>query len=320
MRELVKVLYDYWGYTSFRYPQKEIINSVLDNRDTLAILPTGAGKSICYQLPAMIKDGVCLVISPLISLIEDQIKSLRTKKIKAEKIVGSLTQNDIEVIVDNCIYGNVKFLYIAPERITSFFIKSFLQKININLIAIDEAHCISQWGHSFRPSFLNIKLLRLFFPKISLIATSASVTAKVVEDVIKQLNLVEVNLFKASLFRKNISISHLNVTSKVVYLINLLKNIDEFVIIYTRSRIYTEYIYKVLNSNGINSVFYHGGLSNNDKNNYMNLWFSSKVKVMVATNAFGMGIDKKKCQICHSYTASCNNGRLLPRNRKSRKR
>lgn len=211
----IEILKKYWGYDAFRHPQEEIIKSVLNGDDTFALLPTGGGKSICFQIPAMINDGVCVVISPLIALMNDQVKNLNKKNIKAIALTSKLSEDEVIIAFDNLQFGNYKFLYLSPEKLQSDLIQEKIKQLNIQLIAVDEAHCISEWGHDFRPSYLNIGSLREFFPKVPIIALTASATQKVVEDIVDNLGLNEPKIFKKSFLRKNLAYQIFEVEDKL---------------------------------------------------------------------------------------------------------
>ncbi len=292
-----KILQKYWGHSSFRSSQKEIIEKVLENKDVLALLPTGGGKSICYQIPALSKDGVCLVISPLISLMKDQIENLDRKGIKAITIKQNSTIDEIVSLFDNLKYGSSKFLYISPERLQSEFILQKIKEININLIAVDEAHCISEWGHDFRPSYRQIKKIREILPKVNMIALTATATKKVIVDIIENLDLKNVSVFKKSFFRNNLAYQIITLENKLGKLEQILKKNPFPTIVYTNSRSKAEDISNFINTKGYSSTFYHGGMSLDDKSKAFELWIKEEKLIMVATNAFGMGIDKPNVKL-----------------------
>ena len=292
MAEALAILQKYWKHDSFRSPQDEIINSVLDGKDTFGLMPTGGGKSICFQIPALMKDGICLVISPLVALMKDQVLQLQKLDIKAIALTGGIRSDEMITLLDNCEFGNYKFLYLSPERLQSDWILERIKNLPINLIAIDEAHCVSQWGHDFRPAYLKIAHLKTHFPKVPFLALTASATKPVLEDVITQLNLEKPAIFQKSFFRKNIAYMVFEVEDKLYRITQILKKNPESSIIYVRNRKSCYETASQLQSLGFKATFYHGGLSAKDKEKNMNLWMNEDSQIMVATNAFGMGIDK----------------------------
>ncbi len=292
MPKSLEILQKYWKHDQFRSLQKEIIDSVLNGQDTFALLPTGGGKSICFQVPALMKEGICLVISPLVALIKDQVQNLQSRDIKAIALTGGLKSDEISVLLDNCQYGNYKFIYLSPERLQTDWILDRIKQLPISMIAIDEAHCVSQWGHDFRPSYLKISNLKTHFSKIPFIALTASATKRVQEDVILQLGLKKVAIFKKSFKRKNIAYFVTVAEDKLFKMEQILKKNTEPSIIYVRNRKSCLDISSQLHSMGFQATYYHGGLSSKEKERNMELWISEKVQVIVATNAFGMGIDK----------------------------
>ncbi|ARV06076.1 DEAD/DEAH box helicase [Polaribacter sp. SA4-10] len=287
-----EILKQYWGFLEFRNPQEEIIAASLDNKDIIALLPTGGGKSICFQVPALVKEGTCLVISPLIALMQDQVESLKNLGIKATSIPSGASQNEIITLFDNIKFGNFKFLYISPERLQSAFIQQKIAALNINLIAIDEAHCISEWGHDFRPSYRNIKILRDLQPTINFIALTATANKKVLNDIENNLELKTPEIFKKSFSRKNLAYQIFKVEDKLQRLIQIFNKTKKPTIVYVNSRKKTEEIAAFLNANSFKSSFYHGGLSVVEKKISFDNWMTEKTPIIVATNAFGMGIDK----------------------------
>lgn len=291
------ILKKYWGYHSFRNQQEKIIESVLDKKDTIALLPTGGGKSICYQIPALLNEGLCLVVSPLISLMKDQVESLNKKGIKAIGFQSNINSNEIIALFDNIKYGNIKFLYISPERLQSDIILQKLKEINLNLIAVDEAHCISEWGHDFRPSYRKIKSIRELFPKTPIIALTATATKKVIDDIETNLEMENVNIFKESFFRNNVAYQIFTKENKLQLLERVFEKNPSPTIVYVNSRKKTEEIANYINSRGFKAVFYHGGMPSEDKNNSFDKWLKEERPIMVATNAFGMGIDKSNVRI-----------------------
>ena len=292
MSEAQEILLKYWKHSSFRPLQKEIIDSVLDGQDTFALLPTGGGKSICFQVPTMMQDGICLVISPLVALMKDQVANLQKKDIKAIALTGGIHTEEIIDLLDNCQYGNYKFLYLSPERLQSDWILERIKNLPINLIAIDEAHCVSQWGHDFRPAYLKISELKKYFPKIPFLALTATATPRVVQDIKTELGLKDAKLFQQSFERKNIAYMVFEVEDKLYRVEQILKKNPQPSIIYVRNRKSCFTIATQLQSLGFKATYYHGGLSAKEKDKNMQLWMSEQVQVIVATNAFGMGIDK----------------------------
>ncbi len=293
----LKILQKYWGFLSFREPQNQIIKAVLNKKDTFALLPTGGGKSICFQVPALANKGICIVISPLIALMQDQVESLANKKIKASTIPSGISQDDIITLFDNLKFGNYKFLYLSPERLQSKFIQQKIKELHVNLIAIDEAHCISEWGHDFRPSYKNIKILRELKPTVNFIALTASATQIVIKDIVKNLELRNPIIIKKSFFRKNLAYQIYTIEDKLQRLKQILQKNTSPAIIYINSRKKTVEIANYLNANKFNCSFYHGGLTLIEKQTSFNNWMSEKTPIMVATNAFGMGIDKPNVKI-----------------------
>jgi ATP-dependent DNA helicase RecQ len=292
LNKATEILQQYWKHDTFRSPQEEIITAVLEGKDTLALMPTGGGKSICFQVPAMMQEGICLVISPLIALMRDQVQNLQNKGIKAIALTGGIYQDEISNLLDNCQFGNYKFLYLSPERLQNDWILERIKNLTINLIAIDEAHCVSQWGHDFRPAYLKIAKLKEYFPKVPFLALTASATPRVKEDIITQLQLNNPQVFVKSFYRENIAYMVFETEDKLNLLEQILKKNPQPSIIYvTNRKACTETVYQLENL-GFKATYYHGGLSYKDKENHMNLWMKEKVQVMVATNAFGMGIDK----------------------------
>jgi ATP-dependent DNA helicase RecQ len=290
--DIHQVLLKYWGYNAFRPLQEDIINSALEGNDTLALLPTGGGKSICFQVPAMTKEGICIVVSPLIALMKDQVENLTKRNIKAVAIYSGMTRREIDITLDNCVYGNIKFLYISPERIETDIFKVRLEKMNVNLIAIDESHCISQWGYDFRPSYLNIAKLREIKPNVPFIALTATATPNVVIDIQKQLQFKKENALQKSFERKNLAYTVLNEEDKYNRVLKILKNVPGTSVIYVRSRKKTKEIALFLIKNGVSADFYHAGLSNEERTLKQSNWINNITRVIVSTNAFGMGIDK----------------------------
>jgi len=287
-----EILKEYWGYTDFRGIQRDIIESIGNGRDTLGLMPTGGGKSITFQVPALAQEGVCIVITPLIALMKDQVANLKKRGIKAAAIYSGLTRNEIIVTLENCIFGGVKLLYVSPERLSTEIFLLKLRHIKVSFITVDEAHCISQWGYDFRPSYLTIIDIRKVLPGIPVLALTATATPQVVKDIQDKLGFHEENAFKMSFERKNLAYVVRRTEDKNSELIHILKNVGGSAIIYTRSRKKTKEIAEYINKEGIKALHYHAGLENADKDKHQKLWSNNAVRVMVATNAFGMGIDK----------------------------
>lgn len=292
MQHPIQILEQYWKFTQFRPLQEEIITSILDNEDTFVLMPTGGGKSLCFQIPALAREGICIVVSPLVSLMKDQVKSLNNKGIKALALTSGIKKQDVDTLLDNCIYGNYKFLYLSPERLEQDLVRDRIKQMPVNLIAVDEAHCISQWGNDFRPSYKNILSLRDLHPTVNIVALTASATPKVVEDIIENLDFISPKVFKQSFKRSNLAYMVFNEEDKFYKTETILKKNKASSIIYVRNRKATIDISNYLNSKNIEATFYHGGLSNLEKDNAFNSWFNNNKQVIVATNAFGMGIDK----------------------------
>jgi len=288
----VDVLIKYWGHTSFRLKQEEIINSVIAKKDTLALLPTGGGKSICYQVPALLNEGICMVISPLIALMNDQVRFLKSKGIKSVAITSNMHFTEIDTALTNCIYGGIKFLYLSPEKLQNELVQTRIKEMNVNLITVDEAHCISEWGHNFRPAFRYIDEIREIIPNIPVLALTATATSCVIHDIQESLNFKEKNLIQSSFSRGNLSYVVDNVEGKKSRLIKLLNKIKSSVIIYVGSRKAAKEITHFLVENKFSANFYHGGLSAKIRDDRQESWTKNQTRIMVATNAFGMGIDK----------------------------
>jgi ATP-dependent DNA helicase RecQ len=288
----IEVLERYWNHTSFRPFQEDIITSVLNREDTFALLPTGGGKSICFQIPALIQDGICIVISPLIALMRDQVNTLKAKGIKAIALTSGMSYKDLDTQLDNCIYGNYKFLYLSPERLQQPLVQERIQQMQVNLIAVDEAHCISQWGNDFRPAYKNIDTLRQMHPHINCIALTATAKHNVVNDIIENLDFVSPKIFKASFARPNIAYSVIHTDDKLYQLEHLLKTHHGSSIIYVRNRRATSDIHNFLTAKGFSSTFYHGGITTKEKQERLYQWTHNQKLIMVSTTAFGMGIDK----------------------------
>ena len=292
MSEALQILQKYWKHDSFREPQEAIIQSVLEGNDTFALLPTGGGKSVCFQIPAMMLNGICLVISPLIALMKDQVQNLQSRNIKAIALTGGISQDDIIDILDNCQFGNYKFLYLSPERLQHDWIVERLKQLPINLIAIDEAHCVSQWGHDFRPAYLKISALKTHFPSTPFLALTATANKRVQEDICIHLALVNPKVFTKSFTRENLAYHVIKTEDKLFKIQQILTKNPQSSIIYVRNRKSCIETSKQLNQLGFTATFYHGGLPAKEKEKNMQLWLENKSQVIVATNAFGMGIDK----------------------------
>ena len=292
MAKPLAILQQYWKHDAFRTPQEEIIAAVLEGNDTFGLMPTGGGKSICFQVPAMMMEGICLVISPLVALMKDQVQNLQNRGIKSIALTGGIYQDEIINLLDNCEFGNYKFLYLSPERLQNDWILERIKNLPINLVAIDEAHCVSQWGHDFRPAYLKISKLKEYFPKVPFLALTASATKRVQDDLILQLQLSNPKIFTKSFARDNLAYMVFEVEDKGYLMEQILhKNPQSSIVYVTNRRACTDTVSQ-LETMGFTATYYHGGLSPKDKENHMQLWMKDKVQVMVATNAFGMGIDK----------------------------
>lgn len=292
LQDIHHILKTYWGYDQFRPLQEDIIQSVLAGKDTLALLPTGGGKSICFQVPAMAMEGICLVVTPLIALMKDQVEQLKKREIAAVAIYSGMNRREIDIALDNCVYGNVKFLYLSPERLQTELFQERVKRMKVNLLAIDEAHCISQWGYDFRPPYLQIAQLREQLPAVPVLALTATATEHVRKDIQEKLAFKEPNVFVKSFARANLSYSCLYTEDKVTRLLEILQRMQGQSIVYVRSRRQTVELTKYLLSKRISAAAYHAGLKFEERNSAQNAWINDKVRVIVATNAFGMGIDK----------------------------
>ncbi|MFI3283376.1 MAG: ATP-dependent DNA helicase RecQ [Rikenellaceae bacterium] len=287
-----QILYKYWGYTEFRSVQRAIIDSVNRGVDTLALMPTGGGKSITYQVPALMMDGVCVVVSPLIALMKDQVDGLRRRGISAVAVHSGLSRRDIDRALDNCVYGDVKFLYLSPERVETEIFLLRLQKMTVSLVAVDEAHCISQWGYDFRPSYLNISKIREVIPSVPLLALSASATDVVAEDIMTQLSFRSRHIIRSDFSRPNLSYVVRHDDNKRLQIESVLRSVEGSGIIYVRTREESVEIAEALNQDGVSATYYNGALPYGERLIRQEEWITNKCRVMVATNAFGMGIDK----------------------------
>ena len=288
-----KILTKYWGFNSFKPLQEDIIRSVVEGRDTLALMPTGGGKSITFQVPALAKEGTCLVITPLIALMKEQVSRLNSLEIKSLAIHSAMSREEIDITIENCIYGDYKFLYISPERISTQLFQGKVGRLNLSLVAVDEAHCISQWGYDFRPSYLKIASLRdRISPDVPFLALTATATQHVIEDIMDKLAFREKNVLRTSFARKNISYLARQVEEKGTYLVKTLNKVTGSGIVYVRSRKRCKEVAEMLVGNGIDADFYHAGLPDELRDKKQASWSAGKTRVIVATNAFGMGIDK----------------------------
>lgn len=296
-----EILKQYWGYSEFKTSQEQIIDAVLAKKDVLALLPTGGGKSLCFQIPALVNQGICIVVSPLIALIKNQVDTLKEKGIKAIALTGNIPQNELIDLLDNCLYGNYKFLYLSPERLRQDIIKDRILQMNVNLIAIDEAHCISQWGNDFRPAYLDCAILRDLAPDVPIIALTATATPEVAKDIVENLKLQDFYLEKTSFSRDNITFLVKFNDDKSYQLKQELSKTKKSSIVYVRTRRNTIELSNFLNYQAISATYYHGGLSKKEKNNRLEDWLGDKVQVIVATNAFGMGIDKPDVEVVVHY-------------------
>ena len=297
MNKYQEILKQYWGYDSFRDLQEEIITSIGEGKDTLGLMPTGGGKSITFQVPALAQEGICIVITPLIALMKDQVQNLRKRGIKALAIYSGMTRQEILTALENCIFGNYKFLYISPERLDTEIFRTKLRSMKVSMITVDESHCISQWGYDFRPAYLKIAEIRELLPEVPVLALTATATPEVVTDIQARLKFREGNVFRMSFERKNLAYIVRKTDNKTKELLYILQRISGSAIIYVRNRRRTKEITELLMNEGITADFYHAGLDNAVKDLRQKRWQSGEVRVMVATNAFGMGIDKPDVRI-----------------------
>ena len=297
MNKYQEILKQYWGYDSFRDLQEELITSIGEGKDTLGLMPTGGGKSITFQVPALAQSGLCIVITPLIALMKDQVQNLRKRGIKALAIYSGMTRQEIVTALENCIFGDYKFLYISPERLDTEIFRIKLRSMKVSMITVDESHCISQWGYDFRPAYLKIAEIRELLPGVPVLALTATATPEVVKDIQSRLNFREENVFRMSFERKNLAYIVRKTDNKTGELLHILKRIDGSAIIYVRNRRRTKEITELLMQEGITADFYHAGLDNAVKDLRQKRWQNGEIRVMVATNAFGMGIDKPDVRI-----------------------
>lgn len=307
MRErLTAILKQYWGYEQFREAQYEIIASVLSGVDTLALMPTGGGKSITYQLPTLAMEGMCIVVTPLVALMKDQVDGLKRRGISAVAVNAGMSPRKIDRLLDNCAYGDVKFLYVSPERLDTALFRSRVLKMNVSLIAVDEAHCISQWGYDFRPSYLHIASLRELVPDVPVLALTATATDKVARDIMDNLHFSKHKIIRGAFARPNLSYVVRKVEDKQGNLLRIIERVAGSGIVYVRKRDTAEGLCKWLKEQGVSVSYYHGGLPAEERNIRQDEWVTGKVRVMVATNAFGMGIDKGDVRFVVHYTMSDN--------------
>lgn len=297
MTDYRKILKQYWGYDNFRGIQEDIIRSIGEGRDTLGLMPTGGGKSITFQVPALAQEGLCLVITPLIALMKDQVRNLRERGIKATAIYSGMTREEIVIALENCIFGNYKFLYVSPERLDTEIFQIKLRSMHVSLITVDESHCISQWGYDFRPAYLKIAEIRQLLPGVPVIALTATATPEVVSDIQQRLQFRQENVFRMSFERKNLAYVVRHTEDKESELLHILQRVDGSGIVYTRNRKKTKEISQFLNRNHITATFYHAGLNDETKDSRQKAWLKGEFRVMVATNAFGMGIDKPDVRV-----------------------
>lgn len=293
----LSILKRYWGYDSFRGVQQEIVESIGSGHDTLGLMPTGGGKSVTFQVPAMAMEGVCIVITPLIALMKDQVLNLKRRGIKATAIYSGLSRDEVIARLENAIFGGVKLLYVSPERLESELFLTKLRHINVSFITVDEAHCICQWGYDFRPAYLNIANIRKLLPQKPILALTATATPLVVDDIQQQLRFSAPRVFRMSFERKNLTYIVRQTEDKRRELLHILSRVAGSAIVYVRSRQHCKEIAELLNDNGLSATFYHAGLENKDKDERQQAWKDDKTRIMVATNAFGMGIDKPDVRI-----------------------
>lgn len=288
----ISILKQYWGHDSFRPLQEEIIQSVLEKRDTLALLPTGGGKSICFQIPAMMLPGICIVVTPLIALMKDQVQHLKDIGIQAVAIYSGLKPREVDIILDNCIFGQIKFLYLSPERLYSELVQERIKHMPVNLFAIDEAHCISQWGYDFRPPYLQLGKLKELHPDVPFLALTATATTAVIADIQDKLQFKQNNVFVKSFLRDNLGYMALEEENKAGRMIRIIQKLGGSGVVYVRNRRETQEVARYLVNNGISADFYHAGLLGKERDSKQEAWMQNRTRVIVATNAFGMGIDK----------------------------
>jgi len=288
----IDILRRYWGYEQFRPLQEEIIRSLLDGRDTLALMPTGGGKSICFQVPALLREGICIVVSPLIALMKDQVQQLQRRNIPAVAVHSGMPYREIDRLIDNCVYGNIKFLYLSPERLRTDLARERIGRMNVSFIAVDEAHCVSQWGYDFRPAYLEIAQIREWLPKPPLAALTATATPQVVIDIQDKLSFRHPHVLQKSFYRSNLSYSVLYEEGKEAKLVDILRKVPGTGIVYARNRRRTVELAQLLRRQGIRADYYHAGLDPQERSQKQEQWITGQSRIMVSTNAFGMGIDK----------------------------
>ena len=291
------ILQEYWGYSSFRPLQEEIIQSVWDGKDTLGLMPTGGGKSLTFQVPVMAMEGICVVVTPLIALMKDQVDNLRERGIKAAAVYSGMSRDEIISTLENCIFGDFKFLYVSPERLATDIFRVKLKAMNVCLLVVDESHCISQWGYDFRPSYLQIAKIRELLPDVSVLALTATATKEVADDIQERLHFKEKNIFRKSFERKNLSYVVRFSENKTAELIHILLSVQGTSIVYVRSRAQTKEVAVALQKVGISADYFHAGISHEEKIFKQNAWKQNDCRVMVSTNAFGMGIDKPDVRV-----------------------
>ncbi|MDR1517185.1 MAG: RecQ family ATP-dependent DNA helicase [Dysgonamonadaceae bacterium] len=292
-----EILQEYWGYPSFRPLQEEIIQSVWEGKDTLGLMPTGGGKSLTFQVPVMAMEGICVVVTPLIALMKDQVDNLRAREIKAAAVYSGMSRDEIISTLENCIFGNYKFLYVSPERLSSDIFRVKLQAMNVCLLVVDESHCISQWGYDFRPSYLEIATIRELLPGVPVLALTATATQEVADDIQEKLHFEQKNVFRKSFARENLSYVVRFSENKIAELIHILQSVPGTAIVYVRSRQQTKEVALALQKSGVSADYFHAGLSHEEKVFKQNAWKQNDCRVMISTNAFGMGIDKPDVRV-----------------------
>lgn len=317
--QLLEALRRYWGYGSLRGTQSRTIRCVLEGRDTLSLMPTGGGKSLTYQLPGLLMEGLCVVVTPLVALMKDQVDSLRRRGIPAVAIHSGMSPRNIDITLDNCVYGDIKFLYVSPERVAGELFAARLAKMNVNLIAVDEAHCISQWGYDFRPAYLRIARMRDILPAVPVLALTASATEPVAQDIMEKLAFREPNVVRSDYARPNLSFSVRHTDDRKGQLLRVIGNVPGSGIVYVRTRDAAELLAAELKEEGIAAEYYHAGLPHGERTLRQNEWTAGKTRVMVATNAFGMGIDKPDVRFVVHYGALRFAGGVLSGGRAGRK-